>query len=350
MGDRLGDLGDELGGAGPGADDHDALALEVDVVVPPRRVEGGTGERARARQLGDVRPVELADPADDGVGLEGLLAAVGLQPQRPPHRRFVELRRQDLGAEADQRSQPEPIRHATEVLEQHLLAGEVLRPVVTLREGVAVEEVRHVDPAPGVGVLEPRAADVIVLLEHDHLDAGLVQPVGGDQARHAGSDHGDAERAIRGELLPSPGGRAEVLPQRELVAQQLEVVVAGAAAGHEPQQRTQLVERERPHTVGRFGAEPLDRRDRERLPLLHLGGRQPEGGIHEHREVGPQVIGHHRQVAERSGQCGEERREHPELDGGGDRVVVGVHQRSCEVGHRWGSWHPCAAAWVDGAS
>ncbi len=203
-----------------------------------------------ARQLGDVRPVELADPADDGVGLDG-------RPRRPSVRsrsvqRIVASSSSadsDLGAEADQRSQPEPVGDAPEVLEQHLLAGEVLRPVVALREGVAVEEVGHVHPAPGVGVLEPRAADVVVLLEHDHLDAGLVEPVGGDQARHAGSDHGDAERAIRGELLASPGRRAEVLPERELVAQQLEVVVAGPAAGDEGEQRTQLVERERPHAV-----------------------------------------------------------------------------------------------------
>ena len=53
------------------------------------------------------------------------------------------------------------------------------------------------------------------------------------------------------------------------------------------------------------------------------------------REVGAQVVGHHRRVAERSGQRGEERREHAELDGGGDRVVVGVGERTGEVSHRW---------------
>ena len=71
------DLGDELDRARAGADHRDALAPQVDVVVPARRVERRTGERVAAGDVGEARPVQLADRADDRVGLDRLLVAVG---------------------------------------------------------------------------------------------------------------------------------------------------------------------------------------------------------------------------------------------------------------------------------
>ena len=185
--DLLGDLGDELRRARPGADDDDALAAEVDVVVPSSGVEGGTGEGRRARQVGDVGPVELADAADDGVGRRDRARA--RRPRGGGGSTRIDASSsstgQHLGAEADEGPQAVLVGDAAEVVEQHLLGGEVLRPVVALREGVAVEEVRHVDAAARVGVLEPGAADVVVLLQHHDLDAGLVEAVGGHQPGHA---------------------------------------------------------------------------------------------------------------------------------------------------------------------
>ena len=54
------------------------------------------------------------------------------------------------------------------------LRAVVQRPVVALGERVAVVVVRDVDPAAGIGVLQPRAADVGVLVEHDVGHAGLL--------------------------------------------------------------------------------------------------------------------------------------------------------------------------------
>ena len=253
--------------------------------------------------------------------------------ERPPHRRLVQLRGHDLGPEADQRAEPEPVGHVAEVVEQHLLAGEVLWPVVALREGVAVEEVGHVDAAARVRVLEPGAADVVVLLEDHHLDAGLVEPVGRHQARHAGADHRDAERPVGRDVLATPRRGPEVLAEGELIPEQLEVVVAGAASGDEGQEAPELVEGQRLHLVAPLGSDPLDGFDGGRLRLEHLRGRHAEGRVHEHRQIRAQVVGGHRRIVQHPRERGEQRRQHAELNSGGDRLVVRVGQRSGQVSH-----------------
>ena len=84
----LGDDRRELGGAAPGADHADALAGEVDAVVPLGRVERRAGEAVAAFDVRQLRAVELADGADHGVGLQAVLFAVGAdQLERPRGRR-----------------------------------------------------------------------------------------------------------------------------------------------------------------------------------------------------------------------------------------------------------------------
>ena len=85
--DLLGDDRRELGRAAAGADDADALAGEVDVVVPAGRVERRPGERLAALDLRQLRPVELADGADHGVGLDVRLLAVLVDRAHRPRRR-----------------------------------------------------------------------------------------------------------------------------------------------------------------------------------------------------------------------------------------------------------------------
>ena len=99
-----------------------------------------------------------------------------------------------------------------EVVEQHVLRREVERPVVALRERVAVVVVRVVDPAAGIAVLPPRAADFAVLLDDHEGDAGLVQAVRGEQTGHAGpDDHARGSRSRgRRRHAPAPDG-----PRRE---------------------------------------------------------------------------------------------------------------------------------------
>ena len=108
-------------------------------------------------------------------------------------------------------TQPEGVGAPLEVVEQHILGREVQRPVVALREGVAVVVVRVVDPAPRVAVLEPRAADIAVLLQDDEGDAGLLQPMRGEQARHARTDHRDAEVDVGCHVVLVPARSAAVL-------------------------------------------------------------------------------------------------------------------------------------------
>ena len=92
-------------------------------------------------------------------------------------------------------TQLECVGAALEIVEQHVLGREVQRPVVALRERVAVVVVRVVDPASGIRVLEPRPADVVVLLDDDEGDTGLLQAVRGEQPRHPGTD--DQRRGSR---------------------------------------------------------------------------------------------------------------------------------------------------------
>ena len=83
--------------------------------------------------------------------------------------------------------------------------------------------VGDVDPAAGVDVVEPGAADVGVLLEDGEVDAGLAEAVGGDDARHAGADDGHREGPVRRDLVVAPAGRPVVgLVEGELLVDQLE--------------------------------------------------------------------------------------------------------------------------------
>ena len=97
------DLGNELHRARRAADHGDALAGEVVVVVPARRVEHGAGELVESRDLGPGRIAEHPDRSDDDVELV-FLAVLGGEA---PHRTLVvPSRRGDAVAEAEVRSQP----------------------------------------------------------------------------------------------------------------------------------------------------------------------------------------------------------------------------------------------------
>ena len=129
--------------------------------------------------------------------------------------------------------------HPREVVEQHVLRREVERPVVSLRERVAVVVVRIVDAAARILVLEPRAADVLVLVDDDEIDAGLLQPVRGEQSRHARTDDENLELDIGCEVCLGPTRCAPVLTtSSELLLEQREVLAHLGAADrvlHDPQ-------------------------------------------------------------------------------------------------------------------
>ena len=99
------------------------------------------------------------------------------------------------------------------------------RPVVALRERVAVVVVRVVDPTARILVLVPGAADLGVLLEDDDVDAGLREPVRGEQPGHARADDRDAEVGVGRDVGLAPLRCAPVVAaERELLLEQRQVV------------------------------------------------------------------------------------------------------------------------------
>ena len=121
----------------------------------------------------------------------------------------------------------------SEVVEQLGLCREVLWPVVALGERVAVQVAGDVDPAAWIGVLQPRSADVGVLLEHHGIDTDLPETMRGQQARHSGTDHGDAEVATWRDLGRAPRRCPQIRTRvAELFQEKLDVVVGGLGRHH----------------------------------------------------------------------------------------------------------------------
>ena len=183
---QVADLGGNRGGdlepAGPGPDHGYLLAGEVDVVVPPGRVEGRPGKGVGALDHRQVRAVELAHSRYHGPSHQDVLGAVrGPGAHRPCRGRVVPGRTEDFGLPPHVGLDPVLVHDPLEVALQLGLLGVVLGPVVAGLEAVTVEVVADVDPGPGVGVLPPGAAHSGVLLHDGEGDAGLRQPDAGQQ-------------------------------------------------------------------------------------------------------------------------------------------------------------------------
>ncbi len=78
-----------------------------------------------------------------------------------------------------------------------------------------------VDAATGIAVLQPCPADVVVLFEDDERDAGLLQTVRGEQARHPGADDHHPEVEVGREVVLAPTWGAPIFAARgELLFQE----------------------------------------------------------------------------------------------------------------------------------
>ncbi|GIW17245.1 MAG: hypothetical protein KatS3mg064_0402 [Tepidiforma sp.] len=336
-------LGDELRRARAGADDRDALASEVDRMVPARGVELRTAEPLEPADIGNLGPVQLADGADDGVRPQHLLAAVS-----PPHVDVplgpvvVPFEERDFRVELDVLPHAELPRALAEVVQQDRLGRVVRRPVDLLGERIAVERVRNVDTSARVGVLQPRAADVVVLLEDREGDAGLLQPDAGEDPRHPGADDDDLERERR-VLLPR--GRARVLPlRRQLFEQQRNVVLRGRRARHPRRDAEQrLLDRKRVRRDLPV-AELLQRLERHFARLRLLGRRHP-ALLHAGRDPGrPERFAQDREIASGLGERRQERRQERVLErfaellvGCGERFDGAADRHRCCLLHAAGS-------------
>ena len=94
---------------------------------------------------------------------------------------------------------------------EHTLGRVVERPVVALRERVAVVVVRVVDAAARVDALVPRAADVVVLVEDRERHPGLLQAMRRQQPGHARADDHHVERTTGSDLGDVPPRSPTVL-------------------------------------------------------------------------------------------------------------------------------------------
>ena len=180
----------ELHRAGPGADDRDALAVQVDVVVPARRVHRRACEVVGAGDRRDRRGVQLARGEHDGVGLP---AAPVLRLDRPGHRRLVEPDR------GHQHGRHEHLvdartRFATPWRYSRIsaLRRAQPRPVAALGERERVQVARDVARRARVAVVEPGAADLRRAVEdHDVGDAVAAELDRRGDAAEARADHDD---------------------------------------------------------------------------------------------------------------------------------------------------------------
>jgi hypothetical protein len=97
-----------------------------------------------------------------------------------------------------------------EVGPQLVALGEEVRPFVVQLERVGIEVVGRIDPAAGIEVFIPAAADCRVLLDQREGNACLPQPDRGADARHARADdhHREVfERSRFGALAPDQPAR-----------------------------------------------------------------------------------------------------------------------------------------------
>src|SRR5581483_6384273 len=190
--DPLGDAGDgrdELHGAGARAEDGDAPAGHVDVAPPAGGVHAGAGEVGQAGDVGVRRPVEVAGGADHHGGRQRLPgAAGGPDGDRPLPAVVVPDDRLDLPAEPEERPEPVVVGQRYQVTVQLVAPGEIPGPVGPLGEGERVQVAGGVDAAAGIAVLQPGAADLLVLVENGEGDARPLQLDAGAQPGEPAAD------------------------------------------------------------------------------------------------------------------------------------------------------------------
>jgi hypothetical protein len=199
-----GDLRRDLDAARAGADDGDPLAREIHRTLgPAARVVRLPREVLAARHVGELRHRQHAGGGDQ-------VPRPDLEPvrrtDRPGRRALVPDRGGDPAVQPDVPPQPELVGHVVEVPFGLRLPGELFRPVPLLpqfrREQVTVGVALRVEPAAGVAVPVPGAADPAALLQQQHR----VPRLGGDaelvEAEYPGPHHHDVDVLFSGHRLP----------------------------------------------------------------------------------------------------------------------------------------------------
>ncbi len=189
----LRDFRDELDRARAIADDGDALALQVDGMVPLRGMPAIALEGLAARNVRPDGAMKLARARGDDIRLEAAIARF----QRPDAGLLVEARIVYFGVEADVAAQSVFVDDGFQIGLD--VGGEdiLLRPVRTHVERELIHVQRHVAGTAGIGVLPPGAADLTRLLINGEVGETLfLQLDRGADAGDARAENGHA-RAFR---------------------------------------------------------------------------------------------------------------------------------------------------------
>ena len=189
----LAEVGDDLHGAGPGADDPDDLVAEVlevlarELVVPARGVERRALERLHAVDDRQAGLGERAVGTDDERGGHAVTTVrrddpvpIDVVPHRGRHRRLEDGELVEVVATGDGLAVGEDLRALGVVLGRHVLH------LVEQRQVVVGDDVAG---DARIAVPVPRAADVGAPLDDaDALDAPLAQPCRRQQGREPATD------------------------------------------------------------------------------------------------------------------------------------------------------------------
>ena len=202
--DDLGDFGDHLHRGRASADDADALAVELNIIIPARGVEGLAGKSLHPFDAGQLRGREDAIGQHD-IARAHCVAAVGAD--RPPAGCLIPVGPFDGGVKQAMVVESELCCHALAIFQDFESRGEFhrwKRAHLLQQRQIAVGF--HIAGDAGIAVPVPGAADVAAFLAKPHvLETGLTQLVPQQQAGEACADHQNLARIGQG--FPFNGGR-----------------------------------------------------------------------------------------------------------------------------------------------
>jgi hypothetical protein len=175
--------GDELGGTGAGADDADAGATQVEVVVPAGGVQDRTGEGAR--EAWDARDVQCTGREEEEAGA---VERSGAGVDVPTRVGVVPAAVGDLGVVVDVSGSVYPVREESAVAEDLVMLGVSADPAGKPRERVGVQGRVDVALATGIGVLAPGATGTAAAFEDVDCPSAASEVVGGAESGEAAAD------------------------------------------------------------------------------------------------------------------------------------------------------------------
>ena len=205
----------QLHAGGAGTDQDDVLAREFVVLRPCGRMKHFAGETLYTLDVGQLGRTEQTTGADDEIGLERPLLAIGsLYDYLPPCLGRVPLGFPDLGAEHDAVEYSKFTGAMMQIFFGLTAGRKEFCPRIFLLELVLIDEARGIDTHAGIRIEVPRTAEVRLPLDDGVGNSQPLQLNGSGQPADAGADHHDIDmRERRGRRLLRPSNVAgEIIP------------------------------------------------------------------------------------------------------------------------------------------